>query len=66
MNTVFHFFWSSAENTAGTRAALANAELRAPFAGPITNLNLKVGEFAASGTPVVAHEQTLVTALGLS
>jgi multidrug efflux pump subunit AcrA (membrane-fusion protein) len=44
---------SFAENTAGLRAALANAEVRAPFAGTITNLNLKVGEFAASGTPVV-------------
>ncbi len=42
-----------AENTAGARAALANAELRAPFAGTITNLDLKVGEFAASGSPVV-------------
>jgi multidrug resistance efflux pump len=44
---------SLAENTAGARAALANAELRAPFAGTITNLDLKVGEFAASGSPVV-------------
>jgi multidrug efflux pump subunit AcrA (membrane-fusion protein) len=44
---------SLAENTAGIRAALANAELRAPFAGTLTNLDLKVGEFAASGTPVV-------------
>ena len=44
---------SLAEDTAGTRAALANAELRAPFAGTVTNLDLKVGEFAASGTPVV-------------
>ncbi len=44
---------SLAEDTAGTRAALANAELRAPFAGTLTNLDLKVGEFAASGTPVV-------------
>ncbi len=44
---------SLAENTAGARAALANAELRSPFAGTITNLDLKVGEFAASGTPVV-------------
>ena len=41
------------EDTAGIRAALANAEVRAPFAGTITNLDLKVGEFAASGTPVV-------------
>ena len=37
----------------GIRAALANAEVRSPFAGTITNLDLKVGEFAASGTPVV-------------
>jgi HlyD family secretion protein len=44
---------SFAENTAGIRAALANAEVRSPFAGTITNLDLKVGEFAASGTPVV-------------
>jgi multidrug efflux pump subunit AcrA (membrane-fusion protein) len=44
---------SFAENTAGIRAALANAEVRSPFAGMITNLDLKVGEFAASGTPVV-------------
>jgi len=44
---------SLAENTAGVRAALANAELRAPFAGTITNLDLKVGEFASAGTPVV-------------
>jgi multidrug resistance efflux pump len=44
---------SFAEDTAGARAALANAELRAPFAGTITNLDLKVGEFAASGSPVV-------------
>ena len=44
---------SLAEDTAGARAALANAELRAPFAGTVTNLDLKVGEFASSGTPVV-------------
>jgi multidrug resistance efflux pump len=42
-----------AEDTAGVRAALANAELRAPFSGIITNLELKVGEFAASGQTVV-------------
>ena len=41
------------ENTAGARAALANAEVRAPFAGTITNLDLKVGEFASAGTPVI-------------
>ena len=44
---------SFAEDTAGARAALASSELRAPFAGTITNLDLKVGEFAASGSPVV-------------
>ncbi len=44
---------SFAEDTAGTRAALANAEVRAPFAGTLTNLDLKVGEFATSGQPVL-------------
>lgn len=44
---------SYAENTAGLRAALANAEVRAPFSGTVTNLNMKVGEFASSATPVV-------------
>jgi multidrug resistance efflux pump len=40
-------------DTAGARAALANAEVRAPFPGVITKLDLKVGEFAASGQTVV-------------
>lgn len=44
---------SFAEDTAGARAALANAEVRAPFAGTLTNLDLKVGEFAAPGQPVL-------------
>jgi len=44
---------SFAEDTAGARAALASAELRTPFAGTITNLDLKVGEYAAAGSPVV-------------
>jgi multidrug resistance efflux pump len=44
---------SFSADTAGTRAALANAEVRAPFPGVITNLDLKVGEFAASGNPVI-------------
>ncbi len=43
---------SFAENTAGVRAALANAEVRAPFSGTITNLDLKVGEVVTPGTPV--------------
>jgi HlyD family secretion protein len=45
-------------DTAGIRAALANAEVRAPFPGVITDLNLKVGEFAASGQPVVTIADT--------
>ena len=49
---------SFAEDTAGARAALANAEVRAPFAGVITDLKLKVGEFAASGQPVVTVMDT--------
>jgi multidrug resistance efflux pump len=44
---------SFAEDTAAARAALASAELRAPFTGTITNLDLKVGEFIAAGSPVV-------------
>jgi len=44
---------SFSADTAGTRAALANAEVRAPFPGVITDLSLKVGEFAASGNPVI-------------
>ncbi len=44
---------SYTEGTAGVRAALANAELRAPFAGTITNMDLKVGEYASSAKPVV-------------
>ncbi len=46
---------SFAEDTAGARAALADAEVRAPFAGTLTNLDLKVGEFAASGTAGPDH-----------
>jgi multidrug resistance efflux pump len=44
---------SFSTDTAGTRAALANAEIRAPFPGVITDLNLKVGEFATSGKPAI-------------
>ncbi len=44
---------SFSEDSAGVRAALANAELRAPFSGTITESDLKIGEFAASGQPVV-------------
>jgi len=46
------------EGTAGARAALANAEVRATFSGVVTNLDLKVGEFAASGKPVVTIADT--------
>lgn len=44
---------SLSEDTAGWRAALASAELRAPFAGTITNLGLKAGEFVSAGGVVV-------------
>lgn len=37
---------------AATRSALATAEIRAPFAGTITELNLKAGEAATAGTPI--------------
>lgn len=49
---------SFTEETAGARAALANAEVRAPFSGIITNLSLKVGEFASAGKPVVTIADT--------
>jgi multidrug resistance efflux pump len=45
-------------DTAALRAILANAELRAPHVGVVTNLDLKVGEFAASGSPVVTIADT--------
>ncbi|MCJ7432715.1 MAG: HlyD family efflux transporter periplasmic adaptor subunit [Anaerolineales bacterium] len=41
------------EDTAGTRASLANAELRAPFSGTVAKLDIKVGEPASVGTIVV-------------
>jgi multidrug resistance efflux pump len=49
---------SFAENTAGARAALANAEVRVPFPGVITNFDLKVGEYASAGKPVVTIADT--------
>jgi HlyD family secretion protein len=36
--------------TAGVRAALADAEIRAPFGGTITELSLKVGEVVSPGS----------------
>ena len=39
-------------------ASLANAEVRAPYAGVLTNLDLKVGEFASAGEPVVTIADT--------
>jgi len=45
-------------NTAALRAILANAELRAPHSGTITNLDLKVGEFATTNSPVVTIADT--------
>ena len=44
---------SFGEDTAGVRAAQADAEVRAPFAGIITNMDLKVGEYTAAGGPVL-------------
>ena len=44
---------SFSQNTAATRAVLANAEIRAPFPGLVTDLNLKLGEFTSSGQPVM-------------
>jgi multidrug resistance efflux pump len=41
------------EETAGTRASLADAELSAPFSGTLAKLDLKVGEPASVGTTVV-------------
>lgn len=41
------------QDTAGLRALLANAELRAPHAGVITSLDLKASEYATSGQPVL-------------
>ena len=49
---------SFSEDTAGARAALANAEVRAPFTGVVTNLDLKMGEFVSAGSPVVTIADT--------
>ncbi len=49
---------SFSQNTAATRAVLANAEIRAPFPGLVTDLNLKLGEFATSGQPVMTIADT--------
>lgn len=49
---------SFAENTAGMRAVLASAEIRAPFTGVITNLDLKIGEFKTSGQPLLTIADT--------
>lgn len=46
------------QDTAGLRALLANAELRAPHAGVITSLDLKVSEYATSGQPVLTIADT--------
>jgi len=41
------------EGAAGARAALATAEIRAPFSGTITEIAAKVGELASAGTSVL-------------
>ncbi len=43
---------SMAESSAGSRAALADAELRAPFAGTLTNFDAKVGDSVGPDKPV--------------
>ncbi|MEW5942038.1 MAG: efflux RND transporter periplasmic adaptor subunit, partial [Chloroflexota bacterium] len=44
---------NASEDAIAHLAVLANAELRAPFAGTITSLRLKVGEYATAGQDVV-------------
>ncbi len=39
-------------DSAGARGALASAELRAPFDGTITSLDLKPGQYVEAGSPV--------------
>ncbi|HET6847201.1 MAG TPA: efflux RND transporter periplasmic adaptor subunit [Anaerolineales bacterium] len=39
--------------TAGTRSALASAEIRAPFDGTVASMNVKVGEVLTAGIPAV-------------
>jgi HlyD family secretion protein len=43
---------SFSTDSAGTRGALADAELRAPFSGTITTLDLKAGQYVEAGRPV--------------
>jgi multidrug resistance efflux pump len=43
---------SFSPNSAGARGALADAELRAPFDGTITSMNLKAGQYVEAGKPV--------------
>jgi multidrug resistance efflux pump len=44
--------------TAGSRAALATAEIRAPFDGTVTNVDLKLGEVATAGEAAVTLADT--------
>jgi len=44
---------AAAYASVGTLAALATAEIRAPFPGTVTQLDLEVGEAAAAGTAAV-------------
>ncbi len=43
---------SFSPETAGARGALADAELRAPFDGTVTSLDLKAGKYVEAGAPV--------------
>jgi len=44
---------STSDIAAATRSALATAEIRAPFAGTVTNLDLKIDEVATAGIAAV-------------
>lgn len=45
---------SYSTDSAGARGALADAELRAPFDGTITSLDLKAGQYVEAGSSVAA------------
>lgn len=45
-------------DTAGIRSILANAEMRSSYSGTITNLDIKVGEYANANEPVVTIADT--------
>ncbi len=46
--------WNAEAHYAAANDALVKQELRAPFAGTVVRLDLKVGEFVAPGAPAIA------------